>query len=107
MNRRGLVWRRIKQLTRPVGVVLAVLVAAVLAGVAVRSLRLHVTVDATSSGWDVLTAVGTLGATLVALWLAVAGWLRDRTAGARLVSAWVTDDYLPVAHEGHYLRRVA
>ena len=41
--------------------------------------------------WTVLAAIGTIGAALVALVLALRGWLDGRAAAARVVSAWVTD----------------
>lgn len=56
--------------------------------------------------WTVLTALGTIGATLVALALAVRGWLGDRNSTARLVSAWVTDDYQPRESGSSYKRVV-
>ena len=45
--------------------------------------------------WTVLTAMGTIGATLVALALALGGWLDSRAAAAKVVAAWVTDEYRP------------
>lgn len=96
---------RAKPVLRVGAAVVAFVSVAAITGVATRSLQLEVTVDANSTGWDVLTAIGTLGATGVALWLAVAEWLRGRTTGARLVSAWVTDDYEPAGTADHYRRR--
>lgn len=55
--------------------------------------------------WTVLTAFGTVGATLVALALAVRAWVGDRKSTARLVSVWVTDDYQP-RESGSSYRRV-
>ncbi|WP_291383055.1 hypothetical protein [Demequina sp.] len=56
--------------------------------------------------WTVLTAFGTIGATLVALTLAVRSWIGDRKSTARLVSTWVTDDYQPREHGSSYRRVV-
>ena len=98
--------RRWTRAARVAAAVVALGVVAAAAWVAVRSLHPTVTVDAPSSVWDALTAVGTVGATVIALGLAVVGWWRGRTSGARLVSAWVTDDYEPVVQDDHYRRRV-
>lgn len=56
--------------------------------------------------WTVLTAVGTVGATLVALVLALRASLQEKDAIARFVSAWVTDEYQP-RDDGSSYRRVA
>ncbi len=56
--------------------------------------------------WIVLTAVGTVGATLVALALALQAWLRERDATARFASAWVTDEYQPRDDGASYKRVV-
>ena len=56
--------------------------------------------------WTVLSAVGTVGATLVALGLALRTWVQERDATARFVSAWVTDDYQPRADGSSYRREV-
>jgi hypothetical protein len=62
--------------------------------------------DASGSVWAVLAALGTLGATGVALWLAVRAMLQEGDAAARLVSAWVTDDYVSQDGESSYTRVV-
>lgn len=56
--------------------------------------------------WEALTAIGTLSASMVAVTLAISGWLRSRKGGARLVSAWITEAYEPVVDADHYRRRV-
>lgn len=56
--------------------------------------------------WTVLTAVGTVGATLVALVLALRASMQERDAIARFVSAWVTDEYQP-RDDGSSYKRVA
>ena len=56
--------------------------------------------------WAVLTAIGTVGATSVAVWLAFLGLKRDRDAVARVVAAWVTDDYKPRKDGSSYERVV-
>lgn len=83
-----------------------VTLALAVAAIAARPPSVTVVVDATSSVWDIITALGTLGATFVALWLAVSAWTHGRSASARLVSVWVTDDYQPLVHADHYLRQV-
>lgn len=55
--------------------------------------------------WTVLTAVGTVGATLVALILALRSWAQDKNSTARLVSVWVTDKYQP-CEDGSSHRRI-
>lgn len=59
---------------------------------------------ATWEVWTVLSAIGTLGATLVALVLALRGWLDTRAAAARVVAAWVTDEYRPRDDGSSYRR---
>lgn len=54
--------------------------------------------------WTVLTAVGTVGATLVAVALALRAALQDKAATARVVAAWVTDDYQPRSDGSSYHR---
>jgi hypothetical protein len=95
----------VKRVAGIAAVVVAFVIVAAVAGIAARSLDIDVTVDARANGWDVLTAIGTLGATAIALWLAVAAWLRGRSSGARLVSAWVTDSYQPTTNGGDHYRR--
>lgn len=56
--------------------------------------------------WTAATALGTVGATGVALWLAARGALRERDQIARLVSVWVSDEYLEREDEPAYRRRV-
>lgn len=90
---------------RVAGIAAVVVAFVIVAGIAARSLDIDVTVDATANGWDVLTAIGTLGATIIALWLAMSSWLHGRTSGARLVSAWVTEDYEPTTAGGDHYRR--
>lgn len=58
--------------------------------------------------WDVWTAasaVGTIGATAVALWLAVRGIRIERDRASRVVSAWVSDEYLPDPETHRYRRK--
>lgn len=54
--------------------------------------------------WTVLTALGTVGATLVAVVLALRAALRDKAVTARVVAAWVTDDYQPHSDGSSYRR---
>lgn len=56
--------------------------------------------------WNVLTAVGTVGATLVAVALALRAWVGEKNSTARVVSAWVTDDYRP-RDDGRSYQRTA
>lgn len=56
--------------------------------------------------WAVLTAIGTVGATLVATILALRAWLQEKAASARFVSAWVTDEYQPRDDGSSYKRVV-
>lgn len=56
--------------------------------------------------WTVLTALGTVGATFVALALAIRGWIGDRDSTARLIAVWVTDDYQPRESGSSYKRVV-
>ncbi|TFD27355.1 hypothetical protein E3T27_06255 [Cryobacterium lyxosi] len=56
--------------------------------------------------WTILTAVGTIGATAVAVWLALLGLRKDRDAVARVVAAWITDDYEPREDGSSYERVV-
>lgn len=58
----------------------------------------------TNNIWDILTTIGTVGATLIALTLAYNGWARDKDATARLVSAWITDEYKPRSNGSSYER---
>lgn len=57
--------------------------------------------------WDVFAAVGTVGATVVALWLAFRALGRERGAVARLVSAWVEERYEPREDTPAYRRKAA
>ncbi|WP_298462233.1 hypothetical protein [uncultured Cellulomonas sp.] len=63
-----------------------------------------VTVDA--NAWEAVSAVGTVGATLVALGLALDAWHQRKDAVARLVSAWVTEEYTPRRDRRAYQRKV-
>lgn len=54
--------------------------------------------------WTALTAMGTIAATLVALALALRGWLDSRAAAAKVVAAWVTDEYRPREDGSSYRR---
>lgn len=54
--------------------------------------------------WTVLTALGTVGATLVAVVLALRAAIRDKVVTARVVAAWVTDDYQPYSDGSSYRR---
>ena len=56
--------------------------------------------------WTVLTSVGTVGATIVALVIALRSWLGDKDSAARVVSVWVTDDYSPRDDGRSYTRTV-
>lgn len=56
--------------------------------------------------WAALTAFGTVGATVVALYLSFQAWHENRDATARVVSAWVTDTYEPRSDGSSYERTV-
>ncbi len=56
--------------------------------------------------WGVLTAIGTVGAALVAVLLGLGAWIRDKDVAARVVSAWVTDEYAPRPDGSSYKRKV-
>jgi hypothetical protein len=56
--------------------------------------------------WVVLTAIGTVGATLVATTLALRAWVVEKDATARFVSAWVTDEHKPRDDGSSYKREV-
>src|SRR5665648_107231 len=71
-----------------------------------RAFAVRVAVNFGASIWEVLTALGTVSATAVAVYLAWATWRQRRDAVARLVSAWVTEDYLPQASSSTYHRIV-
>lgn len=59
-----------------------------------------------AGAWEVLTALGTVGATALALALALTSLRRQRDRVARLVSAWVTEEYVPRTSEQSYRRIV-
>lgn len=54
--------------------------------------------------WSILTAIGTIGATFVAVGLAFRGWRQEKDATARLVAAWVTDKFEPRSDGSSYRR---
>lgn len=85
-------------------------VSAIFAALIVQSLLLQTagtpTPSTGSDVWTVLTAIGTVAATGVAVWLAARSLLDEKGAVARVVAAWVTDDYEPDAYTSSYLRRV-
>lgn len=56
--------------------------------------------------WDMLTAIGTVGATFVAVVLALRAWLQERDSAAQVVSAWITDEYRPRDDGSSYRRSV-
>lgn len=56
--------------------------------------------------WSALTAVGTVGATTVAVILSVQSWVREKNSTARLVTAWISDSYLPRNDGDSYIRTV-
>ncbi|MGX5771753.1 hypothetical protein ACWKWN_13465 [Microbacterium trichothecenolyticum] len=84
------------------------LLVAVLGLVVTRAFGLEPSITWTADWdvWVVATAVGTVGATLVALWLGARGLRVERDRISRVVSAWVTDEYLPEADGPRYRRRV-
>ncbi len=60
-------------------------------------------------GWDLwtaLTAVGTIGATAIAIILSLRAWLQERDSTARVVTAWITDAYEPRSNGSSYARTV-
>lgn len=85
-----------------VGVAVLLLFGVAIVMLVIHALPWRVTWDP----WTVLTAVGTVGATLVALALALQAWLRERDATARFASAWVTDEYRPRDDGSSYKRVV-
>jgi hypothetical protein len=66
----------------------------------------NLSLNATWDLWAMLTAIGTVGATLVATTLALRSWVREKDATARFVSAWITDDYQPRTDGSSYQREV-
>lgn len=66
----------------------------------------NLSLDATWDLWAMLTAIGTVGATLVATTLALRSWVKEKDATARFVSAWITDDYQPRTDGSSYRREV-
>lgn len=56
--------------------------------------------------WIALTAFGTVGATVVALYLSFDAWRQNKEATARVVSAWITDTYEPRRDGSSYERTV-
>lgn len=71
--------------------------------------RLHLSAVDIKIDWDlwvVLTAIGTVGATIVATWLAARARTTERGAIARVVAAWITDDYTPRTDISAYQRTV-
>lgn len=85
-----------------VAVIALVIVAAVAILIAIKALPGTTNWDI----WTVFTAVGTVGATLVAVMLAWRGLRRDRDATARVVAAWVSDEFEPRADGSSYHRIV-
>lgn len=94
--------RRLRVAAQVLWLIVLVLAAFALVLVLVNALPWSLTWDL----WTVLTAVGTVGATLVALVLALRAWTQEKDATARFVSAWVTDEYQPRS-DGSSYKRVA
>ncbi len=94
--------RRLRVAVQFLWLIVLVLAAIALVLVLVNALPWSLTWDL----WTVLTAVGTVGATLVALVLALRAWTQEKDATARFVSAWVTDEYQPRS-DGLSYERVA
>lgn len=94
--------RRLRVAVQVLWLIVLVLAAIALVLVLVNALPWSLTWDL----WTVLTAVGTVGATLVALVLALRAWTQEKGATARFVSAWVTDEYEPRS-DGSSYKRVA
>jgi len=63
-------------------------------------------VSTSGSIWDAFAAIGTVAATGVAVLLAWRAARQDKGAVARVVSAWVTDEYFPDDRMTSYQRRV-
>ncbi len=84
------------------GIIVLVLATVALVLVIINALPWTLTWDV----WTVLTAIGTVGATLVATILALRSWIREKDATARFVSAWVTDEYQPRDDGSAYKRMV-
>ena len=78
----------------------------VVSGWLLFSLSRSGTVHVDGSIWDALSGVGTVGATVVAVWLAVRSLRQERGNIARLVSAWVTTDFV-VNDDRRTYRRVS
>jgi hypothetical protein len=94
--------RRLRVAVQVLWLIVLVLAAIALVLVLVNALPWSLTCDL----WTVLTTVGTVGATLVALVLALRAWTQEKDATARFVSAWVTDEYQPRS-DGSSYKRVA
>lgn len=94
--------RRLRVAVQVLWLIVLVLAAIALVLVLVNALPWSLTWDL----WAVLTAVGTVGATLVALVLALRAWTQEKDATARFVSAWITDEYQPRS-DGSSYKRVA
>lgn len=71
-----------------------------------QTITWNLTITAPVDLWSMLTAVGTVGATLVATVLAFRAWVNEKDASARFVSAWITDDYRPRDDGSSYEREV-
>ncbi|MFD1200616.1 hypothetical protein ACFSWE_06995 [Leucobacter albus] len=56
--------------------------------------------------WAILTAIGTIGATVTSLVLAFRAWAQERKSAARLISAWITDDHVAKPDGSAYERKV-
>ena len=92
--------RKFAGLLRKLGVLLVVIGAIVSIFVMAKFLPWSISWDF----WTVLTAIGTIGATIVALALALRSWFSERDATARVISAWVADEYRPRDDGVSYIR---
>lgn len=86
--------------------VLGMIVLALLGIAVVRLLIDKLPWTVTWDVWIVLIALGTVGATLVALALALRVWMGEKDATARVVSAWVTGTCEPRSSGSSYKRTV-
>lgn len=91
-----------------IGMLLLAIVALVLVIVnrSIGTVAWNVSLTASWDPWVMLTAIGTVGATLVATILALRAWVQEKDMTARFVSAWVTDDYQPRDDGSSYKREV-
>lgn len=72
----------------------------------VRAFVEHVRFQISGTVWDALGAVGTVAASVIAIFLAYRSLRQERDAISRLVSAWVSDEFVANPASSTYLRVV-